>query len=133
MALPPMKYAKLLLESITKRKVNCWLVNTGLVGGGFGTGKRISLPHTRGLIRAAISGDLLRTPMEKDPVFGFLLPGTCKNVPSEILRPASAWEDSIAYDSQAKSLAAKFIENFGQFDSGIPREVMESGPRLEGG
>ena len=133
MALPPMKYAQLLVESITKHKVSCWLVNTGLVGGGFGIGKRISLPHTRELIGAAIRGDLLRSRMEKDPIFGFLLLSTCEKVPSEILRPACAWKDRSAYDSQAKSLAAKFIENFGQLDSDVPREVMNAGPTLESG
>jgi len=132
MALQPTKYADLLLESITSHKVNCWLVNTGLVGGGFGAGKRISLPHTRELIRAAICGELLQAQMEKDPIFGFSIPGTCGNVPCEILQPAKAWKDGSAYTAEAKKLAAKFIENFKQFSSDVPGAVAESGPKLDG-
>ena len=130
MALPPVKYAELLLENIGKHKVNCWLVNTGLVSGGFGTGKRISLPYTRELISAAIRGDLLRASMEEDPIFGFLLPSMCQGIPTEILRPASAWKDRNAYDRQARSLAAKFIENFKQFSGDVPQRIIDSGPRL---
>lgn len=132
MALPPPKYGKLFFQSITNHKVTCWLVNTGLVGGGFGVGKRISLPHTRELIHMAISGELLQAPMEKDPIFGFRIPSTCGNVPGEILKPAQAWEDSSAYASEAKKLAAKFIKNFRQFKHDIPRAVAKSGPMLDG-
>ena len=132
MALPPTDYARLFFDSIIKRKVTCWLVNTGLVGGGFGVGKRISLPHTRELIHTAISGELAKGPMEKDPIFDFRIPGTCGNVPGDILKPAQSWKDGSAYASEARKLAAKFIENFGQFKSDIPRAVAESGPILDG-
>jgi phosphoenolpyruvate carboxykinase (ATP) len=107
-------------------------VNTGLVGGGFGVGKRISLPHTREAIHMAISGELLQAPMEKDPIFGFRIPSTCGNVPGEILKPAQAWKDSSAYASDAKKLAAKFIKNFRQFKHDIPRAIAKSGPMLDG-
>ena len=132
MALPPMEYAKLLLHKVTQHKVNCWLVNTGLVGGSFGTGKRISLPHTRALVHAATRGNLSGTPMEKDPIFGFLYPKTCEGCPSEILKPASAWKDSHAYHGQARKLAAKFAENFAQFAGDVPPKVFDSGPKLDG-
>ena len=130
MALPPMNYARLLLENITRYKVNCWLINTGLVSGAYGTGKRISLPYTRELIRAAISGDLLKAPMEKDQAFGFQFPSTYKEIPGEILNPSNSWEDTVAYNNQAKSLAAKFAENFKQFAVDVPQEVLDSGPKL---
>ncbi len=132
MALPPPKYAKLFFQSIINHKVTCWLVNTGLVGGEFGVGKRISLPHTRELIHMAISGEFLQAPMEKDPIFDFRIPSTCGNVPREILKPAQAWKDSSAYASEAKKLAAKFIKNFRQFKRDIPRAVAKSGPMLDG-
>jgi len=131
LALRPTTYAKLLLEKITRYKVNCWLVNTGWIGGGFGVRRRIPLPYTRSLIRAAMKGELLKVPLEKDPLFGFLIPSACEGVPSEILRPRSSWEDSQAYDSQARMLAAKFVENFPQFASEVPSKVLEAGPRLE--
>jgi len=132
MALPPIRYARLLLDNIRKHEVNCWLVNSGLVGGGFATGgKRISLPHTRALIREAIEGDLLKAPMEKDYIFGFLLPVTCEGVPGEILKPANAWKDDYTYHSQARRLAEKFVENFRQFSGDAPQEILESGPKIE--
>ena len=132
MALPPPKYAKLFFQSITNHKVTCWLVNTGLVGGGFKVGTRISLPHTRELIHRAMSGELLQVPMEKDPIFGFRIPSTCGNVPGEILKPAQAWEDSSAYVNEAKKLAAKLIKNFRHFKHDVPRAVVKSGPMLDG-
>jgi len=132
MALPPTKYAELLLESVTNHKVNCWLVNTGLVGGGFGVGKRISLPHTRELIQTAISAELATSPMEEDPIFGFRIPSICGSVPKEILQPSKSWTDGSAYTTEAKRLAEKFTENFKQFADDVPRVVKESGPRLAG-
>jgi len=129
MALPPTDYAGLFFESIVNHKVTCWLVNTGLVGGGFEVGKRISLPHTRELIHTALRGELTDKPLEEDPVFGFRVPGECGSVPAEILKPAEAWEEKDDYDREAKKLAEKFVENFNQFEGDVPRAVAESGPR----
>lgn len=130
LALPPMKYARLLLDKITKYEVKCWLVNTGWVRGEFGRGERISLPYTRRLISSAISGDLAAAPMTKDKTFGFLIPNECEGVPREILLPDIAWQDSAAYYIQAEKLAVKFIENLRQFSSDVPCGVLESGPTL---
>ncbi len=128
MALLPTDYAGLFYDSIVKHKVTCWLVNTGLVGGGFGTGKRISLPHTRELIHTAMGGDLAGSAMEEDPVFGFRIPGSCGNVPSEILKPSQSWQDRDSYAREARKLAGKFIENFKQFENDVPQAVVKSGP-----
>ncbi len=131
LALPPIKYAKLLLEKITRHKVNCWVVNTGWVGGGFGVGKRISLPHTRSLIRAAIRGDLFKTTMDKDRDFGFLVPSKCEDIPDKVLKSASAWDNIDEYIVQERKLAAKFVENFQQFAGEVSTDVLNSGPRIE--
>lgn len=128
MALPPTYYAKLFYDSIVNHKVTCWLVNTGLVGGEFGVGKRISLPHTRELIHTAMSGELEQGPLEEDPVFHFRIPGRCGSIPVEILKPAQSWKDRSAYAAEAKKLAAKFVESFRQFEDEVPRAVAESGP-----
>ena len=131
MALPPIEYARLFLDNIVQHKVRCWLVNTGLVLGGFNTGgNRISIKHTRALIRAAINGSLLDTPMETEPVFGFLIPTACEGVPKEILKPSEAWEDKDAYNRELKGLAAKFISNFARFTSDIPAGVSEASPKI---
>jgi phosphoenolpyruvate carboxykinase (ATP) len=130
MVLPPLNYARLLLDNIKKHKVNCWLVNTGLVNGGFGQGKRISLLHTRALIRAVLKGNMPKTGMKRDRIFGFMVPEICEDIPQEILQPASIWKDSSAYETQAKKLAAKFIENFHQFSGNVPASVMDVGPKI---
>jgi len=130
LALPPIKYADLLLEKIIKNKANCWMVNTGWVRGGFGKGERISLPYTRSLIREAISGSLLKSKMEKDPIFNFMLPTSCNGVPAEILNPMNVWESREEYQKQAKIIAGRFIDNFKQFIGDVSSEVAGSGPKL---
>ncbi len=130
MVLPPIKYGELLLNNIIRHKANCWLMNTGLIGGGLAVGSRISLPNTRALIRAAVRGSILKVPMEKDPVFGFLLPNVVEDVSREMLKPANAWDDRRAYDIEARKLATKFIENFDKFRSDVPRDIRDSGPNL---
>jgi len=67
----PSKYAELLKEKIERHDVNCWLVNTGWVGGPFGVGERISIKHTRALLSAALMGQLADVEYDQDPVFGF--------------------------------------------------------------
>jgi phosphoenolpyruvate carboxykinase (ATP) len=131
LALPPMKYAELLLEKIIRHQVKCWLVNTGWVCGGFGQGQRISIRYTRSLIRSAIEGDLDKTTWEKDKVFGFLVPTVCADVPNEMLNPATSWGDESVYYSRAKELAVQFMENFKQFAAAVPRSVLEAGPKFE--
>ncbi len=133
LALPPMKYTNLLLKKVTSQEVNCWLVNTGWVGGGYGTGERISISHTRSLIAAAIRGELLKSPMEQHPVFGFMVPTECKGVPSEIMSPAGVWKDKDAYNATEKQLTVKFIENFKQFAGDISKDVLNAGPKLRSG
>ncbi len=131
LALYPMKYARLLIDKITRHKVKCWMVNTGWIFGEVGRGKRIPLTYTRALISAAIKGDLARTPMKKDQVFGFMIPSACDDIPGEILNPAAIWGDSSSYYKKARILAAEFVENFKQFVADVPPEVLNSGPKLE--
>ena len=81
MVLPPYRYAELLKNKILKYDVDCWLVNTGWVGGKYGVGKRISIRHTRNLLNAALDGKLKDVEYYTDPVFGFSVPKTCPEVP----------------------------------------------------
>jgi phosphoenolpyruvate carboxykinase (ATP) len=110
----PSVYAKLLAEKMQAHKTRCILLNTGWSGGPYGTGKRISIKHTRALLDAALRGDLDegKVDFEKHPVFGLLIPKTCPDVPSEILNPRNTWEDKDAYDRQAMKLKGMFHENF---------------------
>ena len=126
----PYKYAELLKRKIERYGAHCWLVNTGWVGGPYGVGKRISIRHTRALLSAALSGKLEDVKYTKDPIFGFLVPMSCPDVPNEVLSPASSWGDKKEYDRRYKDLAMRFKENFAKFTDHTPHEVLDAGPRL---
>jgi len=125
----PSFYADLLKRKILKHGVNCWLVNTGWIGGPYGIGKRISIRYTRTLLNAALSGKLLDVEYATDPVFGFGIPQTCADVPAHVLNPAASWPDGKDYMQRYKELAARFVENFKKFEEGCPSEVRNAGPK----
>ena len=126
----PYKYAELLKRKIERYGAHCWLVNTGWVGGPYGVGKRISIRHTRALLTAALNGKLEDVKYTKDPIFGFLVPMSCPDVPTEVLSPASSWGDKKEYDRRYKDLAMRFKENFAKFTANTPHEVIDAGPNL---
>jgi phosphoenolpyruvate carboxykinase (ATP) len=130
MMLHPYRYAELLKNKIERYDVQCWLVNTGWVGGPYGVGKRISIRYTRALLNAALSGKLNDVEYSKDPVFEFLVPMECPGVPSEVLSPSSSWSDKKEYDRRYKDLAMRFKENFAKFSNNTPPEVNEAGPKV---
>ena len=126
----PYKYAELLKRKIERYDAQCWLVNTGWVGGPYGVGKRISIRHTRALLNAALSGKLDNVNYMTDPIFGFEVPMECPEVPSEVLSPSSSWGDKKEYDRRYKDLAMRFKENFAKFTDSTPQEVVEAGPKV---
>jgi len=126
----PSKYAKLLEERIQKHGSSVWLVNTGWVGGGYGTGKRISLKHTRAIVDALLNGSLLKSETHIDSTFGFAIPKNCPGVPDELLNPKATWADSEQYDTAARKLASLFQENFKKFEEGSTQDIIQAGPRI---
>ena len=124
----PAFYADLLRRKILRYGVNCWLLNTGWVGGPYGVGKRISIRYTRALLNAALSGDLLDVTYLTDPVFGFQVPITCPEIPEGVLNPASSWPGQEAYMKRYRSLASRFIDNFKKFADVSDLEA--AGPRI---
>lgn len=124
----PMKYAELLAEKIRQHQSHVWLVNTGWYGGGYGSGKRMALAHTRQIIDAIHDGSLDAAPTRTDPVFGLRVPTACQGVPPEILWPRDAWPDEESYDSAARRLADSFRHHFQQYEAGIPDSVLAAGP-----
>jgi len=126
----PAYYADLLKRKILRYGVNCWLVNTGWVGGPYGIGKRISIRYTRSLLSAALSGALLSVEYYTDPIFGFEVPKQCPEVPESVLYPAEAWPNKDQYMNKYRQLAARFIENFRKFEDSAPLEVLKSGPKI---
>ncbi len=125
----PYFYADILKRKIIKYKVDCWLVNTGWIGGAFGIGKRISIGYTRALLNAALSGELSKVKYMTDPIFGFQVPTSCDGVPSSVLDPSSSWPSKDDYMKKYKELASRFVDNFKKYESGCPVEVIRAGPK----
>jgi phosphoenolpyruvate carboxykinase (ATP) len=124
----PTRYAELLAEKMLKHKARVWLVNTGWGGGAHGTGKRISLKHTRAIIDAIHTGALSKAKTQRDATFGFDVIAECPGIPAEILVPRNAWSDKAAYDATARKLADLFKENFKTYEAGASAEVRGAGP-----
>ncbi len=126
----PSHYADLLREKIQKHGVNCWLVNTGWNGGPYGVGKRISIAHTRALLNAALTGELMSVEYTRDPVFGFEVPKVCTGIPESVLTPAASWPDREEYMRKYRELGARFVENFRKFEDQVRPEIREAGPKV---
>lgn len=129
--LHPSVYSRMLGERIQQHQANVWLVNTGWSGGGYGVGHRMKIAYTRAMVRAALNGTLAEVPVELDPIFRVAVPVRCPGVPVKVLTPRGTWEDTAAYDAQARNLARMFAENFSEFEDLVPREVREAGPRTQ--
>jgi phosphoenolpyruvate carboxykinase (ATP) len=119
----PQVYGKMLQKLITGTGAACWLVNTGWTGGAYGVGKRMSITHTRALLRAALAGELEGVEYRTDPFFGMQIPVHVNGVPDEVLDPRAAWADKAAYDRAAASLVQQFEENFASFADLVDDDV----------
>jgi phosphoenolpyruvate carboxykinase (ATP) len=126
----PGKYAELLAEKIKKHDTKVWLVNTGWIGGAYGVGSRIKLKYTRAIIHAIHSGAFENVETVKDERFGFEIPTSCPEVPSELLIPSNTWADKAAYEAQSKHLAGLFVENFKKFEEGSSEAIIAAGPKV---
>jgi phosphoenolpyruvate carboxykinase (ATP) len=126
--LPPAHYARVLAEKIDEHAPNVWMINTGWTSGPYGIGHRISIPHTRAMLNAALEGDLDHVEYATDPVFGIDVPTNVPGVPTEILTPRETWTDQAAFDTQANKLAQMFRDNFAQYAEGLSEAVVKSGP-----
>jgi phosphoenolpyruvate carboxykinase (ATP) len=125
----PAAYVELMKRKIMRHSPNCWLVNTGWIGGPFGVGKRISIEYTRILLEAALAGKLVSSDFHEDPIFRFQVPENCEGVPAKILNPADSWPDKASYVSKYRQLAMHFVYNFKKFETDCP-ELVSAGPRL---
>ncbi len=125
----PQEYGRLLEEMIRKHNVACWLVNTGWTGGGYGTGKRMAIGHTRALVRAALDGSLASAEFRREPFFGLMVPRAMPGIPEDVLDPRRAWADQAAYDCAAADLARRFEANFASFADGVGEDVKQAAIR----
>jgi phosphoenolpyruvate carboxykinase (ATP) len=119
----PEVYGRMLEELIARHGAECWLVNTGWSGGQYGVGSRMSIRHTRALLRAALDGSLVHARFRRDAFFGLSIPEAVPGVPSDVLDPRQSWADKAAYDRTAKDLMARFEKNFAAFEAGVGDEV----------
>lgn len=125
----PNKYAELLAEKITKHGAKAWLVNTGWTGGPYGIGSRIKLKYTRAIIDAIHNNDFDQVEMIDEPIFGFKIPTSCPDVPSEILQSKETWVDKKGYENTLKKLAELFKTNFKKYEKGVNKEIVAAGPK----
>ena len=104
--LHPTKYAEELVKKMEKNGAKAYLVNTGWNG----TGKRISIKDTRGIIDGILSGDINSAPTKKLPIFDFEIPTQLEGVATEILDPRDTYADAAEWTKKAEDLAARFIK-----------------------
>ena len=115
MPLHPSVYGDMLAEKIRTHNVDCWLLNTGWIGGAYGVGNRISLKYTRAIVTAILNGTLKHSPTHTDAVFGLQIPTECAGVDSHVLNPINLWDDKNAYLKSAKNLLQMFEENYKKY------------------
>ena len=128
MPMHPGVYADLLSAKMEQHGSTAWLINTGWNGGPYGVGKRMKIRYTRAMLNAALDGELDNVEYVKDARFGFDVPTSCPDVPSEVLQPRSTWDDKAAYDSTADKLANMFNENFERYAAGVSDAVNQAAP-----
>jgi len=115
--LDPIIYARELTRKMKLHDAEAWLVNTGWMGGPYGTGKRIDLPSTRRIINAILDDSLAKSKFTNLPVFNLSIPAKIDGVDSNILDPGKMWKSSEKWHIAATDLALKFINNFSKFTS----------------
>ena len=125
--LHPTKYAEELVKKMEKSGAKAYLVNTGWNG----TGKRISIKDTRGIIDAILNGDIKNAPTKKIPYFNFEVPTELTGVDTGILDPRDTYADAAEWDEKAKDLAARFIKNFAKYEGNeAGKALVSAGPQL---
>jgi phosphoenolpyruvate carboxykinase (ATP) len=113
--LDPIIYARELTRKMKAHKADAWLVNTGWMGGPYGTGRRIDLPSTRNIINAILNNTLDNTRFVTLPVFNLNIPSSVPGVNESLPDPRRAWNSPAEWDMAARALAEKFIKNFNKF------------------
>ena len=125
--LHPTKYAEELVKRMEKSGAKAYLVNTGWNG----TGKRISIPDTRGIIDAILDGSILKAETKKIPLFDFEVPTSLPKVNPAILDPRDTYATAAEWEVKAKDLAGRFIKNFDKYTTNeAGKALVAAGPKL---
>jgi len=127
LSLHPTKYAEELVKRMEQSGAKAYLVNTGWNG----TGERISIRDTRGIIDAILNGDILDADTKKIPFFNLEVPTKLPGVNTDILDPRDTYKDVSEWDLKAKDLAQRFIKNFAKYESNqAGKALVSAGPQL---
>ncbi|MBQ1968912.1 MAG: phosphoenolpyruvate carboxykinase (ATP) [Flavobacteriales bacterium] len=127
LSLHPTKYAEELVKKMEKSGATAYLVNTGWNG----TGKRISIKDTRGIIDAILDGSIDKAETKVIPMFDFKVPTALPGVDPAILDPRDTYADASVWEEKAKDLAGRFIKNFDKYtDNAEGKALVAAGPQL---
>ncbi len=125
--LHPTKYAEELVKKMEKSGAKAYLVNTGWNG----TGKRITIKDTRGIIDAILNGSIKDAPTKKIPYFDFEVPTELPGVDTGILDPRDTYSDPAVWDEKAKDLASRFVKNFKKYETNeAGKALVAAGPKV---
>ncbi|MCQ2064353.1 MAG: phosphoenolpyruvate carboxykinase (ATP) [Bacteroidaceae bacterium] len=125
--LHPTKYAEELVKKMEKSGAKAYLVNTGWNG----TGKRISIRDTRGIIDAILNGSIDKAPTKQIPYFDFQVPTKLEGVATEILDPRDTYKNASEWEEKAQDLAGRFIKNFKKYEGNeAGKALVAAGPKL---
>ena len=128
LSLHPTKYAQELVKKMEKSGATAYLVNTGWNG----TGKRISIKDTRGIIDAILDGSIDKAQTKQIPTFDFKVPTALPRVDSKILDPRDTYADAKVWEEKAQDLAGRFIKNFAKYtDNAEGESLVAAGPKLK--
>lgn len=127
LSLHPTKYGEELVKRMEESGAKAYLVNTGWNG----SGKRISIKDTRGIIDAILNGDIANAPTKKIPYFNFEVPTELPGVDTNILDPRDTYEDASIWEAKAKDLAQRFVNNFKKYETNeLGKSLVDAGPQL---
>ena len=127
LSLHPTKYGEELVKKMEMTGAKAYLVNTGWNG----SGKRISIKDTRGIIDAILDGSIDKAPTKVIPYFDFVVPTALPGVDPNILDPRDTYADAAQWDEKAKDLAARFQKNFTKFTGNATgKALVAAGPKL---
>ena len=125
--LHPTKYAEELVKRMQQSGAKAYLVNTGWNG----TGKRISIKDTRGIIDAILNGNIRTAPTKTIPYFNLEVPTELEGVDSKILDPRDTYADAAEWNKKAEDLAGRFIKNFAKYEyNEAGKALVAAGPQL---